>query len=422
MTTYYQPLFDYMSNQHGLHLLESDMCEIINIVKQMKNKERIAILESEISRLKVANRTTNERLEVLISHLAKRHKGANFSKLNSSGIPNSCDPFKPEAPECVENNGVSGFSQHVSNNLDAILDNAEKRAGIHIHTSNLDNPVKPDFIPDWKDAPEDAVCVAMDRDGQWCWWKESPISYKNGPYGWGWWVQGAKVKLAFDAGRATNAHLLPPDYWKGTLMMRPEAENDYTHLLPNGYEFCDQGEHEKFVKVELFGGVNEEPVGFITDYNIFVGKYLPIRKSSPDYSHLLPEGYEFCSEEDAEKWVKVEILKGYGNQSKVGKVIDGIFDVDDEMHPCYRPIRPIQYKVTTHEITTAVPDPYQPDWSKAPEGTLAHAWDANGKSFWYTIVIDKELTSFMIDIDRSNAPTLPADLDWMQSLRVKPSK
>jgi uncharacterized small protein (DUF1192 family) len=312
MTTYYQPLFDYMSNQHGLHLLESDMCEIINIVKQMKNKERIAILESEISRLKVANRITNERLEAIESHLAEQHKGANFSKSNSSEIPNTCDPFKPEASECVANNGVSG------------------------------EPITP----------------------------------------------------------------------------------DYTHLLPNGYEFCEQGEHEKFVKVELFGGVNEEPVGFITDYNIFVGKYLPIRKSSPDYSHLLPEGYEFCPEEDAEKWVKVEKLPDTKFEHfEIGTVLNNSEDRSGSYkHTHYRPIRPIQYKVTTHEIVDAVPDPYQPDWSKAPEGTVAHAWDANGKSFWYTIVIDKELTSFMIDIDRSNAPTLPSDLDWKQSLRVKPSK
>jgi hypothetical protein len=264
MTTYYQPLFDYMSNQHGVHLLESDMSEIINIVKQMKNKERIAILESEISRLKVANRDNIYRLEAIESHLAKQHKGANFSKLNSSEIPNSCDPFKPEAPECVADNGVG-----------------EKRAGMRIHTSNLDSPVQ------------------------------------------------------------------------------------------------------------------------------------------HDYTHLLPEGYEFCSEEDAEKWVKVEILKGYGNQSKLGRLIDGIFDVDNELHHCYRPIRPIQYKVTTHEITTAVPDPYMPDWSKAPEGTVAHAWDEDGKGFWY--IVKKQENVFGFVAIESNL-TLPADLDWRQSLRVKPSK
>jgi hypothetical protein len=101
----------------------------------MKNKERIAILESEISRLKVANRNNIYRLEAVESHLAEQNKGANFSKMNPSGIPNSCDPFKPEAPECVADNGVSG------------------------------EPITPDYTHLWKDAPEDAVCVAMDKSG-----------------------------------------------------------------------------------------------------------------------------------------------------------------------------------------------------------------------------------------------------------------
>jgi hypothetical protein len=139
---------------------------------------------------------------------------------------------------------------------------------------------------------------------------------------------------------------------------------------------------------------------------------------APDYTHLLPEGYEFCQEADAEKWVKVEMKNIHDNDEfRIGSV-----KCVNIYKGTWLPIRPIQYKVTTHEITTAVPDPYMPDWSKAPEGTVSHAWDANGKSFWYTIVIDKELTSFMIDIERSNAPALPPDLDWKQSLRVKPSK
>jgi hypothetical protein len=371
MTTYYQPLFNYLSNQHGLHLLESDMSEIINIASNMKKQQRIAILESEISRLKVANRNNIYRIEQIESHLAKQHKSANFSKMNSSGIPNSCLNIKPEAPECVANNGVSGgFSQHVLNNLDAILDNAEKRVGMRIHASNLDSPIKPDFIPDWKDAPEDAVCVAMEKDGQWFWWRHKPTPDLNEKGKWNTMhvlnggVEYGLTETDWFADSATNAHLLPPDYWKGALMMRPDAENDY--------------------------------------------------------SHLLPEGYEFCSEEDAEKWVKVEILKGYGNQSKLGRLIDGIFDVDNELHHCYRPIRPIQYKVTTHEITTAIPDPYMPDWSKAPEGAVAHAWDEDGSGYWCMVNIE-ECMEWVLKHKLSNL-TLPADLDWKQSLRVKPSK
>jgi hypothetical protein len=343
----------------------------------MKNKERIAILEAEISRLKVANRNNIYRIEQIESHLAEQHKGANFSKLNSSEIPNSCDPFKPEAPECVANNGVS------------------------------ENMVKPDFIPGWKDAPEDAVCVAMDSDGRWYWYKNVPgVSFDS--------FIGKWINKFPDI--ATNAHLLPPDYWKSTLMMRPEAEKepDYTHLLPEGYEFCDQGEHERFVKVELFGGVNEEPVGFITDYNIFIGKYLPIRKSAPDYSHLLPEGYEFCEQSVATNWVKVDDI---GSEFKIGCVKDVFYGYVGT----WLPIRPIQYKVTTHEITTAIPDPYQPDWSKAPEWTHAHVFNSEGIGVWLGWTFNKEFELFSsISIGSNN--NLPPDLDWKQSLRVKPSK
>jgi len=61
-----------------------------------------------------------------------------------------------------------------------------------------------------------------------------------------------------------------------------------------------------------------------------------------------------------------------------------------------------------------------PDWSKAPEGTVAHAWDMDGKGFWCMANIE-EGTHWGLRYDPSNL-TLPADLDWRQSLRVKPSK
>jgi hypothetical protein len=43
--------------------------------------------------------------------------------------------------------------------------------------------------------------------------------------------------------------------------------------------------------------------------------------SEPDYTHLLPEGYEFCAEQDAEKWVKVEFYRPDGySEYELGKV------------------------------------------------------------------------------------------------------
>jgi hypothetical protein len=138
---------------------------------------------------------------------------------------------------------------------------------------------------------------------------------------------------------------------------------------------------------------------------------------APDYTHLLPDGYEFCQEADAEKWVKVE------NPSKMnplGHIWQSIIDPSvGIMQSEYRPIRPIQYKVTTHEIVTAVPDPYMPDWSKAPEGTVAHAWDMDGRGFWCMVNID-EYMEWVLRHKLSHL-TLPADLDWKQSLRVKPN-
>jgi hypothetical protein len=35
----YQTLFEYMSREHGVTLLESDMQEICNIVNEMQNQE-----------------------------------------------------------------------------------------------------------------------------------------------------------------------------------------------------------------------------------------------------------------------------------------------------------------------------------------------------------------------------------------------
>jgi len=136
---------------------------------------------------------------------------------------------------------------------------------------------------------------------------------------------------------------------------------------------------------------------------------------APDFTHLLPDGYEFCSEQDAEKWVKVE------NPSKLnplGHIWQSIIDPPVVMQRDYRPIRPIQYKVTTHEITTAVPDPYMPDWSKAPEGTVAHAWDESKVGIWY--IVSPEDYEF-VKLHEPSPFTLPADLDWKQSLRVKPN-
>jgi hypothetical protein len=277
----------------------------------MKNKERIAILEAEISRLKVANRNNIYRIEAIESHLAEQHKGANFSKLNPSEKPNSCEQYE-----------------------------------------------LPDFVPDWKDAPEWAKYLTMDKHGTWMWWDIKPnFNHEM------WFIMDNKKRVYINR-ECTNPDRLQPEYWKNSLQERPA-------------------------------------------------------KTAPDYTHLLPDGYEFCQESDAEKWVKVEEIPEKIMQSRLGLV--GYTDnrePSEDYKPYWKPIRPIQYKVTTHEIVTAVPDPYQPDWSQAPEGAVAHSWDMDGRGWFFGI--EHRSSEWGINLTESNL-TLPADLDWKQSLRVKPN-
>jgi hypothetical protein len=142
-----------------------------------------------------------------------------------------------------------------------------------------------------------------------------------------------------------------------------------------------------------------------------------IKPTEPDYSHLLPEGYEFCEEEQAEKWVKVQLNLGVpeSEQAFVGYV----WHSPDKINfKSYRPIRPIKYHVAVHEVVTAEPDLYQPDWTKAPRGTVAHAYDGDGKGYWYRVICKD--VEFCTEHNKSEF-ALPSDLDWKQSLRVNPN-
>jgi len=352
-TPYYQPLFDYMSNQHGLHLLESDLCEIINIVSKMKNKERIGILESEISRL-------NERLTLVEGKL---------------GIAD-----KPDA-------------------------------------SN------PDFIPDWKDAPEWATCKAMDKSGIWNWYSGKPY-IEDGVNEWCLENENNKYKLIPN-------HPPSDKYWTETLEMRPtkpciEGTDIRIHTgnldtpnytaEPSGIISVPFGltdsEEKSFVEMKMKVMQDE----FEIKRNGIVEKFKKAasdRLQKPDYTHLLPEGYEFCQEADAEKWVKVKKMLSTTtlSQTEIGHIATSPAKV---FKPYYRPIRPIQLNEEP-----APSDPYQPDWAQAPEGTVAHAWDEGGKGYWY--LIGHGAGKFGHQYKSSNL-AFPPDLDWKQSLRIKPSK
>jgi hypothetical protein len=352
----------------------------------MKNKERIAILEAEISRLKVANRNNTYRIEQIESHLAEQHKGANFSKSNSSEIPNTCES------------------------------------------------IKPDFIPDWKDAPEWATCKAMDKSGIWNWYSGKPC-IENGMNEW-------CVKSANDKYKLIPNHPASDKHWTETLEMRPDAVIELNKAL----------------------------------HNLLVNHAPNTRSFAPDYTHLLPEGYEFCQEADAEKWVKVEMIPNLRQQHELKTCLT---TAPWGTRNYYRPIRPIKYKVTTHEIVTAVPsaysiekhgdgwaiyqgsdsmhhganlgqihdhacamlitdllrlremqmneeatsiDPYIPDWSKAPDWATSHAFDVYGNGNWFGLYYDNRTDGDWNEINDPSNLTLPPDLDWKHSLRVKPSK
>jgi hypothetical protein len=199
----------------------------------------------------------------------------------------------------------------------------------------------------------------MDKHGTWMWWDIKPnFNHEM------WFIMDNKKRVYINR-ECTNPDRLHPDYWKNSLQERPKP-------------------------------------------------------TEPDYSHLLPEGYEFCEEEQAEKWVKVE-SKG---SEAVGIVVDvsnamDMHIMDLHWKPFYRPIRPIKYHVAVHEVVTIEPDPYQPDWTKAPEETVAHAYDKSELGYWYKIVFDNTNNLFT-QMSRPSNLRLPSGLDWKNSLRVNP--
>ena len=135
----------------------------------------------------------------------------------------------------------------------------------------------------------------------------------------------------------------------------------------------------------------------------------------PEYTHLLPDGYEFCTEQDVEKWVKVELADNLDEQHELGICLK---IAPRYTRKYYRPIRPIQYHVAVHESVTAEPDPYQVDWSNAPEWADVHCFDANGKGNWYGVKRD-DIEWYRYNIGNSEF-TLPSGLDWKQSKRLNP--
>ena len=144
--------------------------------------------------------------------------------------------------------------------------------------------------------------------------------------------------------------------------------------------------------------------------------YIPQPGEVVDYSHLLPTGYEFCAEGEHADWVKVNDRPDVQNFRPIGGISKGVY-ILESWKPYYRPIRPIQYHVAVHEAVTAEPNPYAVDWSNAPKWADVHCWDRSGTGYWY----GREFgTSWWNSNHQESNFTLPTGLDWKLSKTVRP--
>jgi hypothetical protein len=144
------------------------------------------------------------------------------------------------------------------------------------------------------------------------------------------------------------------------------------------------------------------------------GNNFNLSEKPNSYDHLLPEGYEFCTEEEAVKWVKVKLVQDGKNELPLGATVPDCTHVES----LYRPIRPIQYHVAVHEAVTVEPNPYAVDWANAPEEADCHAFDKSGKGWFYGVSFNDSF--WYAAVFNSSGFTLPTGLDWKQSKTTRP--
>ena len=155
-------------------------------------------------------------------------------------------------------------------------------------------------------------------------------------------------------------------------------------------------------KVIKFGCNNLKPQGsFVTDSNKAFETFIKLK-----YLHLLPEGYEFCNESEAEKLVKIKLIN-LPDEAPIGNVCNSPKNIVERYKTFYRPIRKIQPE----------PNPYAVDWSQAPEWADSHAFDANNKGFWYGCVMGD--LGWDCAADESNFTLIAKGLDWKLSKTVR---
>lgn len=183
-------------------------------------------------------------------------------------------------------------------------------------------------------------------------------------------------------------------------------------------------------------------------------------KVKPDYTHLLPTGYEFCEEGEHTGWVKIRLIGDEG-ENKLGYSFYGL---DCANKPYYRPIRPIQYHVQVHEAVTVTdepikvaeyyqplfdllhkdhnviatqseldeiirtagglgepePNPYSVDWANAPDDADVHAFDSDNRGCWHCTRLYSHFPEVFIGFKIISGHTLPTGLDWKLSKTVRP--
>lgn len=141
-------------------------------------------------------------------------------------------------------------------------------------------------------------------------------------------------------------------------------------------------------------------------------------KYDTDYTHILPDGYEFCKDDEQDEETEIMYLKvKLHNLDPNEKPLGSIMQEAKHMEAFYMPIRKIQYHVAVHEAVTTESNPYAVDWSNAPIWADWHCFDEDGRGFWYgSECLTKVWT---VETCPSNF-TLPTGLDWTKSKTTRP--
>jgi hypothetical protein len=244
-------------------------------------------------------------------------------------------------------------------------------SGSRLEIPNSSEYGLPDFIPDWKDAPEDARWVAMDKNGGWFWWRKMPIAGLIINGNWSVESQNGISNIKASPGKCTNASRLHPDYWKNSLMERPVKSAE---PAPGDWSTAPEWANWKAMDADKrwfwFEGEPELDDG--------IGIWRTPLKSEHIPNHPATD----------KDW-KDTIEK-----------------------------RPATvYHVAVHEAVTAEPDPYQVDWSKAPDYADSHSFQSDGYGWWHGSCL---LGNNWADLSEQSGYTLPSGLDWKQSKRRRP--